>query len=89
MTGIFSISDIRFAFGLLSVFKKRFFCRFICPTGLLVEGISHIGLKKLSWWSRWPPIGQYAAVLTLAGAFLTLLSGMYVFYREKRERRRR
>ena len=63
-------AGIGFAFGLLSVFKKRFFCRFICPTGLLLEGVSHIGLRKLSWWTRWPPIGQYAAALTLVGALI-------------------
>ena len=57
-------------FGILSILKKRWFCRFICPTGLLLDGISHVGLKKLSWWSRCPPIGQYAAALTLAGTLI-------------------
>lgn len=63
-------AGIGFAFGLLSIFSKRFFCRFICPTGLLLEAVSHVGLKKSSWWSRWPPIGQYAAALTLVGALI-------------------
>ena len=63
-------AGVGFAFGLISIFRKRFFCRFICPTGLLLEGISHVGLKKSSWWSRWPPIGQYAAVLTFVGALI-------------------
>jgi ferredoxin-type protein NapF len=63
-------AGVGIAFGLISLFKKRFYCRFICPTGLLLEGISHIGLKKLSWWKRCPPVGQYAAALTLAGALI-------------------
>ena len=57
-------------FGIISIFKKRWYCRFICPTGLLLEGFSHIGLKKQSWWSRIPPICQYASAITLMGAVI-------------------
>lgn len=63
-------AGVGIVFGLLCIFKKRFYCRFICPTGLVIEGVSHLGLRKLSWWTRWPPIGQYAAVLTLVGALV-------------------
>ena len=34
----------------------------------MLDGISHIGLKKTSWWARWIPFGKYAALLTIAGA---------------------
>ena len=63
-------AGIGIAFGMLSILKKRWFCRFICPTGLVLEGIAHIGLKRTVCWSRWPPLGQYAAALTLVGTLL-------------------
>src|ERR1039457_790026 len=42
-----------------SSFKKRWFCLYLCPTGLLLENVSHAGLRKTSWWSKCPPIGRY------------------------------
>ena len=63
-------AGVGIAFGLLSILKKRWFCRFICPTGLILEGIGHLGLQCGRWWSRGPPLGQYAAALTLAGALI-------------------
>jgi ferredoxin-type protein NapF len=35
---------------------------------LLLEGAAKIGFQKSSWWAKWPPLGQYAALLTFAGA---------------------
>jgi ferredoxin len=55
-------------FAAFALVKRRWFCRYACPTGLLLEGIAGIGIRKVSWWKRWPPIGRYAALLTLAGA---------------------
>lgn len=63
-------AGVGIAFGFLSILKKRWFCRYICPTGLLLEGISHIGLGKKSWWSRCPPVGQYASAITIMGALI-------------------
>lgn len=50
--------------------RRRWFCRYLCPAGLLMEGCSRVGLKKSSWWAKCPPVGQYAALATLAGAIL-------------------
>jgi ferredoxin-type protein NapF len=58
------------AFACIAMLKRRWFCRYICPTGLLLEGVANIGNKKVSWWSQWPPIGRYAALLTIAGAVI-------------------
>jgi ferredoxin-type protein NapF len=61
-------TGIGLAFAALGVFKRRWFCRYACPMGLLLDGVAHIGLKKTSWWSRCIPLGRYAALLTIAGA---------------------
>jgi ferredoxin len=53
-----------------ALIRHRWFCRYACPMGLLLEGANQIGLRKTGWWTRLPPIGQFSALLTLAGALL-------------------
>jgi ferredoxin-type protein NapF len=59
---------IGWVIAIVALSQRRFFCRYICPTGLLLEGASHVGFKKATWWHRCPPLGQYIALLTLIGA---------------------
>jgi len=54
--------------SLIALTRKRWFCRNICPVGLLLDGVSDIGLRKTSWWKRCPLIGRYIALLTATGA---------------------
>jgi ferredoxin-type protein NapF len=61
-------AGIGLIFAGVAVFRRRWFCRYLCPTGLLLEGAASIGLQKISWWNGCPPIGHYAALLTIAGA---------------------
>ena len=63
-------AGVGIVFAVLSMLRKRLFCRFVCPTGLLLDGVSHIGLRKTSWWSKCPPLGQYASAITVAGALI-------------------
>ena len=58
------------AFALAAVFLPRWFCRYICPTGLLLEGAARIGFAKKHWWAKCPPIGRYAVLLTFFGAIV-------------------
>ena len=55
-------------FFLIALARKRWFCRHICPVGLLLDGVAGIGLQKKSWWARCPSIGRYVALLTVAGS---------------------
>ena len=52
----------------ISVFRKRWFCRYICPTGLLQDGVFSIRKRKSAWGERCPPVGRYLVVATVAGA---------------------
>jgi len=58
------------AFALAAMFRRRWFCRYICPTGLLLEWTARIGCAKTSWWEKLPHIGKYAALLTFFGAIV-------------------
>ncbi len=63
-------TGIGLAITVLIFLRRRWFCRYICPTGLMLEGVARLGLRKTRWWTKCPPLGQYAAILTIAGAFV-------------------
>ena len=54
--------------AVVSSFKKRWFCLYLCPTGFLLESTSRVGLRRTRWWAKLPPVGRYFAILTLVGA---------------------
>ncbi|HEX4077032.1 MAG TPA: 4Fe-4S dicluster domain-containing protein [Candidatus Acidoferrales bacterium] len=54
--------------AVVSSFKKRWFCLYLCPTGFLLENTSRVGLRRTRWWAKLPPIGRYVVILTLVGA---------------------
>ena len=54
--------------AVVSAFKKRWFCLYLCPTGFLLENTSRVGLRRTRWWKKLPPVGRYVAVLTIVGA---------------------
>ncbi len=62
------VSGLGLAIGVLVLFRRRWFCRWICPMGLCAELAGRGGrlLRRRS--VRLFPIGQWFALLTLAGA---------------------
>jgi ferredoxin-type protein NapF len=54
--------------AIIAIWKRRWFCRYACPIGLLVEASSRAGLQWTSWWRRLPQLGQYLALSTFFGA---------------------
>jgi ferredoxin-type protein NapF len=57
-------------FAAISLVRKRLFCRYICPVGLLLDTASGLKLPGRFWWKRFPSIGKYIVLLTAAGAIL-------------------
>ena len=63
-------SILGLAFAVISLVRKRWFCRYICPVGLILDTASGIKLPGRIWWKRSPPLGNYIVLLTAAGAIL-------------------
>jgi ferredoxin-type protein NapF len=61
---------VGFALLFIVAFNRRWFCRCVCPAGLLLEGTVKIGAKKVSWWTCCPSIGKYIAVITFLSALI-------------------
>jgi ferredoxin len=61
-------SILGLVFAVISLARKRWFCRFICPVGLLLDAVSGVKLPGRIWWKRSPPLGKYIVLLTAAGA---------------------
>lgn len=55
-------------FAVAGIFHRRWFCKYACPMGILLDGAVKIGLKKIGWWTRCPSLGIYFAGLTIAGS---------------------
>ena len=52
----------------IGIFRRRWFCKYACPVGLLLDGAARIGLRRSRWWMRCPSLGMFFAVLTIAGS---------------------
>jgi ferredoxin len=61
-------SILGMVFAVISLARKRWFCRYICPVGLLLDTVSGMKLPVRIWWKRSPPIGKYIVLLTATGA---------------------
>jgi len=58
------------AVGAISVARRRWFCRWVCPTGTCADVAARAGLLLLRRCPRVPPLGQWIAWITLGGAAL-------------------
>lgn len=63
-------SILGLAFAAIALLRKRWFCRHVCPVGLLLDAVSGIKSPAGTWWKRSPPIGETVVFLTAAGAIL-------------------
>ncbi len=54
--------------GLLALWRRRGFCRFACPVGLLQEGLERLRPAARRPWLRMPPVGPWLLALTVGGA---------------------
>ncbi len=63
-------SILGICFLVISLFRKRFFCRHACPVGLILDTVTAIRPSVKPWWKGAPSIGRYIVLLTLAGAIV-------------------
>ena len=63
-------SILGLVFAVISLARKRWFCRYICPVGLILDTVSGRKLSIKSWWKGCPPLGKYIVFITAAGAIL-------------------
>jgi ferredoxin len=57
-------------FAAISLARKRWFCRYICPVGLILDTVSGRKLPIKNWWKGCPPLGKYIVFTTAASAIL-------------------
>jgi ferredoxin len=63
-------SILGLVFAAISLARKRWFCRYICPVGLILDTVSGRKLSIKVWWKGCPPLGKYIVLITAAGAIL-------------------
>lgn len=51
---------------LITIFKKRFFCRYLCPVGWGCDHISRLSREKASSHKKVPFLGKWLALLSIA-----------------------
>lgn len=56
--------------GLVALVRHRWFCRWLCPTGVCADSASRLGRRCGRSFARAPALGQWAALLLLGGACL-------------------
>lgn len=69
--GAFGVGSILgLGFAVISLMRKRWFCRHVCPVGLLLDTVSGMKFPAGIWWKGCPHIGRYIVLLTFAGAIV-------------------
>lgn len=58
------------ATGIVVLVRRRFFCRWMCPMGLCLDGASRLGRRMGRRNARGPVVGPWIVLLTLGGACL-------------------
>jgi len=65
-----AVTPIGLMVAAIVLFRPRWFCRVVCPVGLLIEQVGRLRPKARPRLARVPPFGQWIVLLTLAGALL-------------------
>lgn len=54
----------------VAAIRRRWFCRWVCPSGLIHDGASHFGRRAKRSPRTLPPVGSWVLWITLGGALL-------------------
>lgn len=63
-------AGVGLVFGAVGIFRKRWFCKYACPVGFLLDASAKIGVNNSRWWRRCPSLGKYFAVFTFGGCLV-------------------
>jgi len=58
---------------LIVLVRRRWFCRYACPTGLLADLAGRSRRRRIAGVSRVPPVGQWLILLSFGGAASPIL----------------
>lgn len=67
---LFAIAWLGIAVGIVVLMRRRFFCRWVCPMGLCLDGAGWLGRRWRRRPGRVPLLGPWIVLLTLGGACL-------------------
>ena len=56
--------------AVVTLIRRRWFCRWVCPTGTCADSVSRLSLRLGRRCPRLPALGQWLALITLGGALL-------------------
>jgi len=59
---------LAFAVLIFIFFRKRWFCRYLCPAGWCFDRVSELNRRRVFTYSRFPYFGKWLAVFSLASA---------------------
>jgi len=62
------LNALAFIILVLSFFRKRWFCRYLCPVGWGCDKVSSVSYRKVGSYKRLPNIGKWLAIISLASA---------------------
>lgn len=63
-------SILGLVFAAISLVRKRWFCRYVCPVGLILDAVQGMKSPATFRWKRCPPVGHSIVGLTAAGAIV-------------------
>lgn len=56
--------------ALLAIWRRRWFCRWLCPSGFLAEMAGRLHSRSAHGWNRWPAFGPWIAGLGFGSALI-------------------
>ncbi len=65
-----TVAAVGLAVGVIALARGRWFCRWVCPTGLTADAVGHVARRCGRRCPRLPAVGSWLALITLGGACL-------------------